>query len=413
MIRTSRLRATLLASALVLTGLIAPTPSSADVSAQAWQLTWSDEFNGASGSAPDSGKWAYDLGGGGFGNNEHQYYTNSRDNSAMDGAGNLVITARNNDAARYQCWYGTCRYTSARLLTKGKFTQAYGKFEARIQLPRGQGIWPAFWMMGDDLDSAGWPGAGEIDVMEYLGHDQDTVYGTIHGPGYSGAGGPSASYSLPAGQSFADGFHTFAIEWSPNTITWLVDGNAYRTRTPADIGGNRWVFDHPFFMLLNLAVGGNWPGYPDASTQFPQQLKVDYVKVFQGSSGPPPGGRITGLGGKCVDVNASGTANGTAVQLYDCNGTGAQNWSRPGDGTIRALGKCLDVNAGGTNDGALVQLWDCNGTGAQQWVVTGARDIVNPQADKCLDATGNSSANHTRLRIWTCSGGANQKWTVS
>ncbi len=191
-----------------------------------------------------------------------------------------------------------------------------------------------------------------------------------------------------------------------------MDGNVYQTRTPADLGGRTWVFDKPFFLILNLAVGGYWPGDPDGSTPFPGQLVVDHVRVTT-SDAPAGGGPITGIGGKCVDVAAANTANGTPVQLYDCNGTAAQRWTVGTDGTLRALGKCLDVTSAGTADGTPLQLWDCNGTEAQRWVANDARDVVNPRANKCMDATGNSSANGTRLQIWTCGGTANQKWTVT
>ncbi|NUP38655.1 MAG: lectin, partial [Streptomyces sp.] len=170
------------------------------------------------------------------------------------------------------------------------------------------------------------------------------------------------------------------------------------------------VFNKPFFLILNLAVGGYWPGDPDGSTSFPQQLMVDSVSVTTGDSAT--GAAIRGLAGKCVDVAGANSANGTPVQLYDCNGTPAQQWTVGSDGTLRALGKCLDVTGNGTADGSTVQLWDCTGGANQKWTVTGANDIVSPQADKCLDVTGNNAANGTRLQIWTCSGGANQKWTV-
>lgn len=242
-------------------------------------LSWSDDFDGAAGSAPDSSRWTLETGGGGNGNHELQYYTNSTDNAALDGAGNLVITARKNTDPNLNCWNGPCQFTSARLNTAQTFTQKYGRFEARIKIPRGQGIWPAFWMLGDDLGSAGWPGSGEIDIMENVGKEPATVHGTIHGPGYSGAGGIGAAYNLPDGKPFADDFHTFAVDWSPSGITWSVDGQNYQTRTPADVGGNKWVYDHPFFIILNLAVGGDWPGSPDAGTSFPQTMTVDYVHV--------------------------------------------------------------------------------------------------------------------------------------
>jgi beta-glucanase (GH16 family) len=370
---------------------------------------WEDNFDGPAGQAPNSSKWRYDIGGSGWGNDEREYYTNSTRNSALDGAGNLVITARQ-ESGGFTCHYGPCQYTSARLLTAQTFTQAYGRFEARIKIPRTQGLWPAFWMLGDG--GAGWPNNGEIDIMENIGREPGTVHGTIHGPGYSGSGGIGAAYNLPAGQQFADGFHTFTVDWSPNSLIWYVDGVQYQQRTPADLGGKTWVYNHPFFMILNVAVGGYWPGYPDGSTVMPQTMTVDYVRVSNLTSGGSGGTPIKGLAGKCIDVAGANPADSTAIQLYDCNGTAAQQWTRPGDGTIRALGKCLDVNAGSTADGAKVQLYTCNGSGAQQWTYTAAKDLVNPQANKCLDVTGNNSANATPLQIWTCSGAANQKWTV-
>jgi hypothetical protein len=272
-------------------------------------------------------------------------------------------------------------------------------------------MWPAFWMLGNDIGSVGWPQSGEIDVMENVGFEPNTVHGTIHGPGYSGGEGIGAGYTI--GSPFADAFHTFAVDWSPGRIVWSVDGNVYQTRTPTDLGGDRWVFDHPFFLILNLAVGGYWPGDPNSSTPFPNTLVVDYVRVTNDTGGGGgTGGRITGIGGKCVDVAGANSANGTPVQLYDCNGSAAQQWTVGADGTIRALGKCLDVPSGSTADGAKLQLWDCNGSGAQRWRVEAARDIVNVQANKCMDATGGSSANGTRLQTWTCTGVPAQKWTV-
>ena len=250
--------------------------------AQTWTLVWSDEFNGPAGSAVDSTKWAFDIGGGGWGNNELEYYTNSARNASMDGNGNLVITAIKEILTRKnRCWYGQCQYSSARIKTKGKFEQSYGRFEARLQIPYGQGLWPAFWMLGNNIDSVSWPNCGEIDIMENIGREPSTVHGTIHGPGYSGANGIGAAYNLPGG-AFSDGFHVFAVEWEPNAIRWYVDGNLYQSRTPADLpAGAAWVFDHPFFMIMNVAVGGFWPGDPDATTMFPQRMYIDYVRVYQ------------------------------------------------------------------------------------------------------------------------------------
>ncbi|MGA4798341.1 ricin-type beta-trefoil lectin domain protein [Streptomyces lavendulocolor] len=387
-----------------------PAGTAAPASTAPAAVTFSDDFDGPAGAAVDAAKWQTETGDN-VNNHERQYYTAGNRNAALDGRGNLVITARRENPGNYQCWYGRCEYTSARLNTAGRFTTTYGRVEARMKIPRGQGMWPAFWMLGNDIGQIGWPASGEIDIMENVGFEPSTVHGTLHGPGYSGSGGIGAGHTLPDGQAFADAFHTFAVDWSPGLITWSVDGTVYQRRTPADLGGRQWVFDKPFFLILNLAVGGYWPGDPDGSTVLPQQLLVDHVRVTTG--GGQTGGPITGIGGTCVDVAGAGTANGTPVQLYDCNGTAAQNWTVGSDGTIRALGKCLDVASGGTADGTRVQLWDCNGTAAQQWAVPAARDIVNPQANKCLDAAGGGSANGTRLQIWTCTGAANQKWTVT
>ncbi|MFJ7286943.1 glycoside hydrolase family 16 protein [Curtobacterium sp. NPDC098951] len=243
---------------------------SAPAAAAAGTLLAADEFDGPAGSAPNSAVWRFDLGGGGWGNGELQTYTDSRRNAALDGAGNLVITARREADGSF---------TSARLKTEGTTTAQYGRIEARIRIPRGQGIWPAFWMLGADIGSVGWPACGEIDVMENVGYEPAVVHGTVHGPGYSGAQGVSAAYRNPTGAAFADGFHVFGVDWRPDAVTWTVDGTAYRTVTRQDVGTNPWVFDKPFFVVLNVAVGGSWPGSPDASTRFPQQMTVDWVRV--------------------------------------------------------------------------------------------------------------------------------------
>ncbi|MFD5091836.1 family 16 glycosylhydrolase [Amycolatopsis thailandensis] len=404
---SSRFRWAALLAAGVLLGSLPATAQAPASEAAVMAATFTDDFNGPAGAGIDTSKWHFETGDN-VNNHERQWYTSGTNNAALDGQGNLVITAKKENPGNYNCWYGRCEYTSARLSTQGQFTQTYGRFEARMKLPRGQGMWPAFWMLGADIGNVGWPNSGEIDIMENVGFEPNTVHGTIHGPGYSGAGGIGAGYNGP---NFSDDFHTYAVDWAPNQIKWYVDGNLYQTRTPADLNGNRWVFDHPFYLILNLAVGGYWPGDPNSGTVFPQRLVVDYVHVNSSNTAGNTG-RITGIGGKCVDVAAANSADGTPIQITDCNGNAAQNWTVGSDGTIRALGKCLDVSGGGTADGTAVQLWGCNGSGAQKWAISGARDIVNPQANKCLDATGNSSANGTRLQIWTCGGGANQKWTT-
>jgi beta-glucanase (GH16 family) len=274
--------------AMILAGMFGLSATAQTAAPQAsvspWKLVWSDEFNGTNGSAVDSSKWASETGGGGWGNNELEYYT-SRLQNAWQQDGNLVIKV---EAEKHTGADGVSRnYTSARLKTLGKFSQTYGRFEARMKIPRGQGIWPAFWMLGNDIDQPGWPDCGEIDIMENIGKEPSVVHGTIHGPGYSGAGGIGSSFSLPGTPSFADDFHIFAVEWEPNLIRFYVDDHLYATRTPADLPkGAKWVYDHPFFILLNVAVGGEWPGNPDATSIFPQTMLVDYVRVYEPATGP-------------------------------------------------------------------------------------------------------------------------------
>ena len=244
-----------------------------------WNLAWSDEFEGPNGSAVDSSKWSFDIGGKGWGNNELETYTNRTVNAHVEN-GSLVIKAlRETFTGPDQI---TRNFTSARLLTRNKFAQTNGRFEARIKIPFGQGIWPAFWMLGNNINTAGWPTCGEIDVMENIGKEPSIVHGTFHGPGYSGAKSVSAAFTLANGKKFSDDFHAFAVEWETNVMRFYVDGLLYKTRTPADLpAGTSWVFDHPFFILLNVAVGGGFPGNPDATTVFPQTMQVDYVRVYQ------------------------------------------------------------------------------------------------------------------------------------
>lgn len=234
----------------------------------AWTLDWSDEFGGAQ---LDRGKWVAETGGHGWGNQELQFYTDRPENARVAN-GLLVIEARK------EAW-GNNAYTSARLQTAGKMERKHGRFETRIKLPKGQGIWPAFWMLGADIGQVGWPRSGEIDIMEYIGKEPNKVYGTLHGPGYSGDKAFGKAIPLEAG-GYADDFHVYAVEWEPGEIRWYRDGIHYHTARPELVKGE-WVFEHPFFVLLNLAVGGAWPGYPDSTTVFPQQMLVDYVRVYK------------------------------------------------------------------------------------------------------------------------------------
>ncbi len=233
---------------------------------------WQDEFDGPAGQLPDPERWVFDLGTD-WGNKQLEWTTDHPRNVSTDGQGHLAITARRED-------FNGQPYTAARIKTKGRFEFTYGRVEARIKVPVGQGIWPAFWMLGADIGQVGWPGCGEIDVMEYLGQDVRTSYGTIHGPGHAGDDSIGDTYQLPAG-GFNDDFHVFAVNWQADSIVWTVDGVEYhrvqRDRFPE---GARWVYDHDFFMLLNVAVGGRWPGNPDQTTTFPQTMLVDWVRVY-------------------------------------------------------------------------------------------------------------------------------------
>jgi beta-glucanase (GH16 family) len=240
-----------------------------------WKLSFREEFDGPEGSGIDTNTWTPVNKGDGFGNNELQFYTPRSENVRMDGAGSLIIEARKES-------YMGRMYTSARLESSGKFEQRYGRFEIRAKLPFGQGIWPAFWLLGNDISSVSWPQCGEIDIMEHVGRQPSTAHGSLHGPGYSGGNPLTATYQLPGGARFADAFHEFAVEWEPDVVRFYVDENLYETRTPDDVpGDNEWVYDHPFFMILNVAVGGAFPGSPDDSTQFPQRLLVDYIRVYE------------------------------------------------------------------------------------------------------------------------------------
>ena len=247
---------------------------------EGYTLVWSDEFNGKNGSLPDASKWTYDIGGSGWGNHELEYYTNRPENARIED-GNLVITARQEtyagpDGAKFD-------YTSARLKTQGLFSQAYGRFEARIKLPAGQGMWPAFWMLGENFGSVGWPKCGEIDIMENVGKELGINHGSLHGPSSTNATSDlTATITLPAGQKLSDDFHVYAVEWEPGAARFYLDSNLYATfAAPQWPAGGTWVFDHRFFLILNVAVGGDWPGSPDATTVFPQTMLVDYVRVYK------------------------------------------------------------------------------------------------------------------------------------
>ncbi len=235
------------------------------------ELVMQDEFNTEG--APNDALWNYNIGTGenGWGNSELQYYTDKSTNITVQN-GLLLITAEK------EAFEGSA-YTSARIFTKGKFEQKYGRFEARIRVPYGQGIWPAFWLLGANSDEVVWPQCGEIDIMEYRGQEPTIVHGSIHGPGYSGGNPVTKSYTLE-NDRFDTGFHVFGIEWTPEYINYYVDDVLYNQITPADADGE-WVFDHPFYIIINLAVGGSFAGSPNTETVFPQTMLIDYVRVYK------------------------------------------------------------------------------------------------------------------------------------
>lgn len=248
--------------------VLLPVGAGAQPAPAGWVLDWSDEFDG---DTLDRTKWVPELGEHGFGNGELQAYTDRAENVRVED-GQLVIEARRER-------FGQRDFTSARIKSAGLRERTHGRYEARIKIPRGQGIWPAFWLLGADIARSGWPRCGEIDVMENIGKEPAIVHGTLHGPGYSGEHAFGAPSTLDSG-AFADAFHVFAVEWERGEIRWYRDGILYHRATPASVPGE-WVFEHPFFVILNLAVGGYWPGYPDAATSLPQRMLVDYVRVYR------------------------------------------------------------------------------------------------------------------------------------
>jgi beta-glucanase (GH16 family) len=254
-------------------GPVASSPGAPDPEATldrpGWTLAWHDEFDGPT---LDGSRWVPDQGGL-WPNGELQFYTARPENVRIED-GHLILEARAEE------YFGN-DYTSARLKTLGKASFRYGRIEARMQVPAGQGLWPAFWLLGETFPTEGWPGCGEIDVVEIIGREPARAHGTVHGSSFHGAAGISAAYTLPRGV-FADAEHVFAVEWEPGEIRWYVDGTRYQTVTPRDLPRpEEWPFDRPFFLIVNLAVGGTWPGDPDATTPFPARLRVDWVRVYR------------------------------------------------------------------------------------------------------------------------------------
>lgn len=251
-----------------------------------WKLVWSDEFEGAAGAAVDDRRWSHDIGDGctagncGWGNQEKEWYTSDRANAALTGDGMLAIVARR-ATTKADCYYGPCRYTSAKLKTKGNRSVRYGRVEARIRLPTGQGLWPAFWLLGDDISSVGWPACGELDIMEHHGSMPGNVSSAMHGPGYSGDSAIWRAHT-PHGANFTAGFHRYAVEWDSAAVRFFVDEAEHFTVTRRDVEARgTWAFDRPFFIILNLAVGGTFDGDPKSDAVLPATMLVDYVRVYE------------------------------------------------------------------------------------------------------------------------------------
>ncbi len=275
------------AGLLGLTALAAGAPPAPAMPPPGYTLAWGDEFSQPVGTPPDKAHWSYETGDNGWGNNEMENYVSDvehahvvADPAANDGRALQILATYNGQGLSHG------NFQSARLVTKGKVTPQYGYIEARIQMPAGQGLWPAFWMLGTNIGDpgVGWPDCGEIDIMESKGSKPGWNASSLHGPGYSGGTPLTGAFNLPADREFHQAYHTFGLLWKPDFIQFSVDGQPFETRTPADVPGKTWAYNHPFFLLLNVAVGGNFTGSPDATTQFPQKMLVDYVRVYRPKS---------------------------------------------------------------------------------------------------------------------------------
>ena len=422
------------AGLLALAGAAQPTAH-----AQSWNLIWSDEFNGASGAYPDSSKWTYDTGNNnGWGNGELEYYcapgsntapcSSSQPNVYQDGSGNLIIHARKDSSGQW---------TSARLKTQGIFQFQYGRAEARMKLPVGDGLWPAFWMLGSDITSVGWPQSGEQDIMEWVqSYGPNTTSSTTHGPGYSGGNGIGARYTFPNGGRVDDaGYHTYGVIWSPNLLQYYRDStsNIFLTVSSSTIpAGSQWVFNNPFFLLLNFAIGsGGFPGPTDSTTPTSANVLVDYVRVYQQSSGGGSAANLNGTHvvapasspGLVLDDNAASTATGNKIQIWGANGTGAQKWVFNNSNVQPAGYYNIAVSLGadcatatGASSGSVVTLQPCNGSAGQAWqaVASGSGYTFHPASNTslCLDVQSAGTTNGTPVQVWTCNNTNAQTWAL-
>ncbi len=433
-----------LATAAVVAGSVsaaAPATASVPPTPSGWTQVFADDFNGAAGTGVNTTNWLYDTGtsypGGAanWGTGEVETMTSSTQNVYQDGAGHLVIKPIRNSSGQW---------TSGRIETqRTDFAAPAGgklRLEASLQQPNvsgaaAAGYWPAFWSLGAAARGVGatnWPSIGEIDMMEDI-NGLSSEFATLH-CGVA-PGGPCNEYTgIGSGQRACSGcqtgFHTYAMEYdrsvSPEQIRWYLDGNNFFTVNANQVDSTTWdnATHHGFFMILNVAMGGSFPaafgGGPTGSTASGVPMLVDYVAAYTsggGSTPPPPppsgGSALVNANGMCLDVRSSNTANGTPVQIWPCNGTGAQQWTYVEAGsTLHALGKCLDITGGGTADGTKVQLYDCNNTAAQVFIHQTNDSYYNPQSSKCLDDPGASTTAGTQVQIWDCNGTGAQRWVM-
>lgn len=389
-----------------------------------YTLAWSDEFNGAVGSSPNSANWGFNTGAGGWGNNELETYVTDTahaeiisDSAATDGRV-LKITATKSGS----------NYESARILTQGKYDFEYGYVEARAKNPTGEGVWPAFWTMGEN---GSWPSCGEMDIMELFAGNDGTNMGSFHmGSSPSSEISWTASYTLAGGSQFSQAYHTFGLLWTSTSVTDYVDNVEYETHPSSTYG---WAFDQPNYFLINLAVGGD-SGSPSGST-FPQSLYMDYVRVYEPSTsggGGGSGGSLSGTHsltpecatGSRLDDSGAGTADGNKIDIWASNGTGAQNWatstsgvSPSGDYSLSTEGSyCLSTN--GTASGSLAVLWACNGSAGEAWNIvadsspSGYYELHPSNATGlCLDVASAGTANGTQVDVYTCNQTNAQQWS--
>jgi beta-glucanase (GH16 family) len=420
---------------LIATGLALFGISAAHAVPSGYSLVWSDEFNGAVGSAPNSANWSYDTGAGGWGNGEWETYVTDTahvgivsDSGATDGKA-LRIEATYNAAAN--------SYQSGRIKTQGKKAFTYGYIEARARTTTGIGKWPAFWMLGSDFNGSNWPQCGEMDIMEYIGNA--TEQASYHMGTWSNRIDWSASY----GTNNPNAYHTYGLLWTSTGVTNYVDGVQFETHPSSSPG---WIFNKPFFFLLNFAVGGGPPGNPwaNGTPVFPWDYFVDYVRVYQpggGTTGSTTGGTtgsttgslsgIHSLTPQCatgsrLDDNNFGTANGNKIQIWSANGSTAQQWNLSTSGVSPTGNYNLAINlgpyclnAGGTTSGSVANLWGCNGSSAQSWNVTPDSQPAGYYQLKpanngtlCLDVNGAGTADGTQVLVYTCNSTNAQQWLI-